>query len=251
MAAAKWEHLVCENGNHKWKRELGQRGRKPRFCPKHKTAVVSKPNAGQPKTLHCEIGNHDWVREPTRGRVPSNCPQHKPVHVVQANAAGNKVETLLCQIGNHNWERESKRGRKPPNCPEHSTALVAPRSVPVNVVAGSETGDPAPKRKPGRPRIYESKEEQTEAMLEKSRERAANLEGKLKERGTHISQQTPYILYKKTGEKAGRKGAAPTTTWEKVTEHSPLAQAQYVNTHAADFESGNYRYERNGKVVVL
>jgi hypothetical protein len=120
----------------------------------------------------------------------------------------------------------------------------------VNVIAGSETGDATPKKR-GRPRIHETPEEAAEAKLAASRERASNLEAALKDRGTHISQQTPYILYKKVKEVPGRKGASPTVTWEKVEEHSPLMQAQYINKHGADFELGTYRYERNGKVVVL
>lgn len=254
MTIAKWEHLTCEfeAKPHKWKREIGQRGRKPRFCPRHKPTPVSVSGNGEPKTLHCELGNHDWIREPTRGRVPTSCPEHRvATTIVAAPRNENGKVTLHCEIGKHDWERDPQRGRKPTNCPLHLTT-VAPRSVPVNVIAGSETGDPVPeKKKRGRPRIHETPEAAAEAALEKSRERASNLEAMLKERGTHISQQTPYILYKKVGEKAGRKGASSTITWEKVTEHSPLAQQQYLNTHATDFETGAYRYERNGKVVVL
>jgi hypothetical protein len=258
MATAKWEHLTCEYApkNHAWKRELGIRGRKPRFCEKHRP-VVSLSSATT--DLHCELGNHDWVRPPTRGRVPTSCPDHRVAKtIVSAPRNENGKVTLHCEIGNHDWERAPQRGRKPTSCPKHS----GPRPVAVSLVKGSEEGDKLPStlgaltewaapKKRGRPKIHETPEEAKEAQLEKSRERAANLEGALKERGTHISQQAPYILYKRTGEKPGRKGAPPTVTWDKVTEHSPLAQAQYINSHAKDFDSGAYRYERNGKVVVL
>lgn len=253
MATVKYEKLVCQIGNHEWRRDFGIRGRKPVFCPKHKPATAvekgshSKSLSNGKVLLHCAIGNHNWEREPTRGRVPANCPAHKPALSIQAAPRNeNGKVTLHCEAGNHDYERAPARGRKPTNCPNHS----APRAVPVSLVAGSETGEPV-KRKPGRPKLYDSKEEQTEAQLIKSRERSLLLEGALKERGTHLSQQTPYILYKKIGEKAGRNGTPPTVTWEKVTEHSPLSQAQYINAHQKDFDSGSYRYERNGKVVIL
>lgn len=252
MAERKWEHLTCEVGDHKWKRPIGMRGRKPRFCDKHKPTVPVNREPATAKVLHCELGNHDWEREPTRGRVPTSCPEHRvaPVIVAAPRNENGKV-SLHCEIGNHEWERAPARGRKPTSCPEHSAKSVGIRSVPVNVVAGSETGDPVPVRKPGRPRKYETKEEQEQAQLERSRERAANLDSMLKERGTHVSQQTPYILYKKVGETPGRNGASPTTKWSRVDSHSPLQQAQYVNRHEKDFLDGRYRYERNGKVVVL
>lgn len=249
MAAAKWEHLTCEAGNHKWKREIGQRGRKPRFCPKHRPTVSVKTEA---KELYCELGKHKWVREPKRGRVPTSCPEHaKPLVIVSSPRNANGMVTLTCEAGNHEWERAPQRGKRPTNCPQHSRAAVAPRSVPVNVIAGSETGDAIqePKRR-GRPRIHETAEAAAEAKLEKSRERANNLEGMLKERGTHLSQQTPYILYRKVKETPSRrKNVPPTVEWEKVEEHSPLAMAQYVNKHEADFIAEKYRYERNGKVI--
>lgn len=245
MAVAKWEHLTCEYAPkpHKWKRPLGLRGRKPRFCDKHKPTPVSVSGTTGPITLHCEIGNHEWTREPTRGRKPRNCDEHKVAPtIVPANRNENGKVTLHCENGNHDWEREPARGRKPTSCPAHSGKSVGIRSVPVNVIPGSETGDNKPKR---------TKEEIQAAKDAKSRERAANLEGMLKDRGTHISQQDPYILYKKTGEKKGRGKTPPTTTWDKVTEHSPLAMAQYVNAHEKDFEDGLYRYERHGKVIVI
>lgn len=245
MAQAKWEHLTCEVGQHKWKRELGKRGRKPTTCPKHKP--VSVPGDRGPKMLHCVIGDHEWEREPTRGRVPTSCPDHKATQtIVSAPRTESGKVSLHCEIGDHEWERAPQRGRKPTSCPDHS----GPRSVAVALVAGSETGDPAPKKR-GRPKLHETDEERAEAALLKSRERVDVLEGSLKERGTHLSQQTPYILYKKVGEKAGRGKTPPTITWDKVEEHSPLMQAQYINKHEADFVSGAYRYERNGKVVVL
>ncbi len=248
MATAKWEHLKCEFSEkpHNWKRELGQRGRKPRFCPKHR----APEKISSAKTdLYCVIGKHNWIREPKRGRTPSSCPDHAVItSIKQAPRNSEGLNTLHCEAGNHEWTRPPARGRKPSSCPVHSTKLLAPRSVSVNVVPGTETGDSTPKKR-GRPRIHETPEAQKEAQLAASRERADNLEGALKERGTHLSQQTPYILYKKVEEKAGRKGASPTVTWEKVEEHSPLMQAQYINKHEADFVSGAYRYERNGKVV--
>lgn len=252
MATAKWEHLVCAVGDHKWKRELGTRGRKPIYCPKHKPApvpsnsnVTTQPNGM--RILHCELGNHDWEREPTRGRVPTSCPEHRETALVIQSAPRNEngKVTLHCEIGNHEWERAPQRGRKPTSCPKHS----GPRPVAVSVVTGSESGDVAPKKR-GRPRIHETPEAQKEAQLAHSRERTTLLEAALKENGTHISQQTPYILYKKVGEKPGRKGTEPTTSWDKVADHSPLMRAQYLNSHEADFVSGAYRYERFGKVVI-
>lgn len=250
------ETLVCigTKKTHKWTREA-TRGRKPQYCPKHPNpnAVVIGPKAG-PKTLHCELGNHDWVREPTRGRVPVNCPQHKPLIVapptVTMNKAGNAVTTLHCELGDHDWERESTRGRKPRNCPKHATS-AAPRSVPVNVVEGSQEGDPAPKRGRGRPKLYETDEEREAAALAKSTEKVNRLEQGLMARGTHISQQAPYILYKKVGEVKSRvKGRAPKVTWEKVTEHSPLQRELYLNEHEKDFLEKKYRYEREGVPVI-
>lgn len=249
MATVKWEHLKCEfpEKPHNWKRPEGSRGRKPRFCPKHR----SEPKLSSASTdLYCENGKHNWVRPPTRGRVPTSCPDHREQRViVSAPRNKNGMVTLHCETGNHDWERLPQRGRKPINCPKHSGVSPVTNS-PVNV-NGKEESVPVEKKRRGRPRIHETKEEAAEAALQKSRERAANLEGALKERGTHISQQTPYILYKKTAEKPGRNGRKPTVTWDKVTEHSPLQQAQYINSHGHDFESGAYRYERNGKVVVL
>jgi hypothetical protein len=259
MTTAKWEHLTCEfpDKPHKWKRELGKRGRKPRFCEKHKPApvpsnstVTLEPNGM--RILHCANGNHDWEREPKRGRVPESCPKHTVTKVIVAAPRNeNGKVTLHCEAGNHDWERVPQRGKRPANCPEHSQSLVAPRNVPVNVITGSESGDSTPRRR-GRPRIHETPEEAKEAQLKKSQERAANLDSMLKERGTHVSQHAvPYILYKKIGEKRGRNGNPPTITWEKVAEHTPLSAAQYVNKHEADFVAGNYRYEKEGKVLNL
>jgi len=246
MAVAKWEHLTCEYEPkpHKWKREIGQRGRKPHFCPKHKPTTVAAASNSGPVTLHCEIGDHDWIREPTRGRKPTSCPEHRVATIiVPATRNENGKVTLHCENGNHDWEREPQRGRKPTSCPTHSGKSLASVSDPV-------AEKPEPKKR-GRPRIHETPEEAKEAQLKRSQERAANLEGMLKGRGTHISQQDPYILYKKTAEKKGRGKTPPTTTWDKVADHSPLQMAQYVNAHEADFENGLYRYERHGKVIVL
>lgn len=252
MTTAKWEHLVCETGNHKWKRPLGMRGRKPRFCEKHRPVINVNPGQkAEAKTLHCEIGNHEWLREPTRGRVPTSCPEHRAQTLVIQSAPRNEngKVTLHCTNGGHDWERDPQRGPKPTNCPLHPNTSVGVRSVSVNVIAGSETGDPAPKRKIGRPRIHETPEEAAEAALKKSRERVDRLEGMLKDNGTHISQQTPYILYRLVESKPGRGNRSPTTTWDKVDEHSPLQMAKFVNQHEKAFEDGHFRYEREGKVI--
>lgn len=234
------EKLRCQHKRpHNWTRPVGIRGKKPTLCPKHKPETPAR-GAAEPRKLHCELGNHEWERPATRGRVPANCSKHKPVLVIKSAPRNeNGKETLTCELGKHEWERVPSRGRKPRNCPEHPVA-----SVPVT--------EEKPKRKPGRPKVHETKEAQEQAALEKSRERASNLEGKLKERGTHISQQTPYILYKNVAEKPARKKTdPPTITWERVAEHSPLTQAKYVEQHADDFEKNLYRYERDGKIVVL
>jgi hypothetical protein len=233
------ETLVCKGTpkTHKWKRE-STRGRKPQFCPKHKPEIV--PGAGEAKTLHCVLGDHDWIRQPTRGRVPVNCPDHKPLIVipptVTMDSAGDKIDKLHCEVGNHAWERKSTRGRKPANCPEHSP--VGPRSVPVAVVEGSESGD-APKKRGKTP------EEQAAADLKKSTEKVNRLEQSLKARGTHLSQQTPYKLYKRVDGPTKRG----TTTWDYVTEHSPLNRERFLNEHEAEFLAKRYRYERDGTVV--
>jgi len=270
MATAKWEHLTCEYEPkpHKWKRELGLRGRKPRFCPKHKPEpkVASNPNVTtQPngmRILHCELGNHDWEREPTRGRVPTSCPEHREQKViVSAPRNENGKVTLHCANGNHDWERAPQRGKRPANCPMHPNTPVGVRTVPARVIPGSESGDmpkslgemtewATEKKSPGRPKKYASKEEQEEAKLAASRERAANLDSRLRENGTHVSQwAVPYVLYKLVETKPGRGDRPPTTTWDKVTEHSPLQVAQFVNQNEKAFEDGHFRYEKEGKVI--
>lgn len=75
--------LICEHDGHEWKRK-SQRGRKPRFCPEHKPAVVPRKTSDIPKvdlnadgteTLTCSEG-HEWTRVPKRGRKPTICPEH-------------------------------------------------------------------------------------------------------------------------------------------------------------------------------
>lgn len=249
------ETLKCEYDKkpHNWKRE-STRGRKPRFCPKHKPAPVVRSNSTvttQPNgfvLLHCEIGDHTWERESKRGRKPTNCPEHAPViaPIVPAERNSNGLVTLHCEAGDHDWEREPKKGRKPASCPTHT---VGPRAVPVAVINGTETGDPAPKKR-GRPKLYANEEEQAAAELARSIAKVDSLEEGLKARGTHISQQTPYILYKKTAEKASRvKGRAPTTEWEMVASHSPLMREQFLKEHEAEFLAKTLRYERENAVV--
>lgn len=261
MATVTKEKLHCEIGNHNWTR-VPTRGRKPANCPKHKPepAVASNSHVTvQPngmRILHCVNGKHDWEREPKRGRVPTSCPEHTTTPViVSANRNENGKVTLHCEIGNHDWEREPQRGKRPTNCPEHNLGknlrelVHAPRSVAVSVVEGSGEGEgiPVPKKR-GRPKLHDTPEEAKEAQLEKSRQRANDLNERLKLNGVHISQA--YVLYKKTGEKPSRtKGVPPTVTWERVENHSPLQMAQFVNKYEADFVKGLYRYEHNGKVI--
>jgi hypothetical protein len=249
---AKLEQLICDIGNHKWTR-TPTRGRKPTKCPKHRTvaivthriANVSQSNkAVDTETvsmtkLHCQLGNHDWERESKRGRKPINCPVHAPVKtVVSSNPTvttqPNGMTLLHCELGNHDWEREPKRGRLPANCPNHKTVIMT---------------DPnqAPKRR-GRPKLYETPEEQAAAQLLRSQERASNLESMLKERGTHLSQQDPYRLMKLTS--VTGKGKNQTYNYQFVEEHSPLRKANFVSAHAAEFDNQQYRYERHGKVVL-
>jgi hypothetical protein len=76
------------------------------------------------------------------------------------------------------------------------------------------------------------------------------LEEGLKARGTHISQQSPYTLYKKVDEKASCvKDRPPTVTWEFVENHSPLQREQFLNKHEAEFLAHEYRYEREGVIL--
>lgn len=266
------ETLYCELGNHKWNREA-TRGRKPTSCPKHKPAVVVNRSTNDGvQTLHCEIGNHDWERPSVRGVKPRNCSEHKPVAVTVArsNAASNR--TLHCEIGNHDWERAPQRGRVPSSCPEHKVVAAPPRNIPVRIVTpefvptlseeetplvevqGDYVSVTTPeeqkellnaifnpvKRGRGRPKLYESEEEQKEAALAKSRERVNELEQNLKARGTHLSQQIPYRLFRLL------KG---TDVWEFVEEHSPLRREQFLNEHESDFLAKRFKYERDGELV--
>lgn len=237
MATVTKEKLTCEYEKkpHTWTREP-TRGRKPHFCPKH-APEKSVPAA---KELYCVNGKHKWTREPTRGRVPTSCPEHTiTLNITPPNRNENGKVVLHCEIGNHDWEREPKKGKRPTNCPAHSAKPAV-------------TDSSVEPKKRGRPRIHATPEEAEEAAKERSRERAANLDSMLKERGTHVSQWAePYVLYKKVGEKKGRNGTPPTTTWEKVEDHSPLQSARFVNAHEKDFLDGNYRYEHKGKVVNL
>jgi len=243
------ETLTCEHTKpHKWTRE-STRGRKPRFCDKHKPVIALSVSTTGTTTLHCQVGNHAWEREAKRGRKPANCPKHAPViaPIVPAERNSNGKEELVCENGNHTWERAPQRGRKPRFCPDHSA--TPPRSVGVVVVSGSENGDPAPKKR-GRPKLHQTDEEREAAALAKSTLMVDRLEEGLKARGTHISQQTPYILYRKVSEKPSRvKGRAATVEWEFVENHTPLMRAQYLTKHEAQFLAGELRYERENKVV--
>lgn len=271
------ETLTCLLGNHTWERET-TRGRKPTSCKEHAVSVTATSDSG-PKELYCQAGDHNWLREPTRGRIPLSCPEHREaVTIVSAPRNENGKEELTCENGSHTWERLPARGRKPRFCPIHSagnSASTSLTSVPeiwtpdeellIEVEGDYETEtteveqrelltaafNPV-RKKPGRPKLHDTKEEKEQAALARSRERTNLLEGALKERGTHLSQQTPYVLYRKVKETPNRTpGGQATIEWVKVTDHSPLAQAQYINAHEKDFLSGDYRYERDGKVVVL
>jgi hypothetical protein len=322
---AKRESLVCEHNGHKWTREAGKRGRKPRFCDKHKPAVVPsnstvtlnpngmevlscaagghswerpakrgrkpvfcpthKPATPESRTtekgatvtkLHCELGNHAWERPAKRGRKPANCPEHLPVHVVQANSNGEAVRELWCEAGKHNWKRPAQRGRAPISCPEHKTAPVTvdkrganevelkeyPDGSAMTVVLDEEffksiaPGVPVTEDKPSKP--VKTKAELDEEKRARGREIADTLDKHLRERGTHLSQNpdtrygasviaSPYVLYRKVSENVARESYE----WEMVEHHTPLQQAQFINTHAAEFEAGKYRYEKGGIVVTV
>lgn len=225
------------------------------------------------ETLYCEIGNHEFTRVSTRGRKPKNCEKHKPATPVithrERNSEG-KV-SLHCVAGNHSWDRLAQRGRPPFNCPQHTIA-APPRSVPVRVVSSDnlspnevslkeyEDGGamvlimedgfyndlPKPElKKRGRPKLYNSPEEQEEAARLKSRKRVDELENNLKARGTHLSQQVPYKLFKLVKGVAGHKNAV----YEFIEEHSPLARETFLNANEAKFLAKEYKYERNEELI--
>lgn len=275
--------LHCEIGNHSWERPA-QRGRVPANCPEHAPVKVAVTGS-KTQTLHCEIGNHSWERPSQRGIKPHNCPEHKPVKVAAPStslidpAAGTVMRVLHCEIGNHEWKRASQRGRVPVNCPEHSA--TPPRAVPVRVISDAfpvadipedelplvevegeyepETTEqeqrelltaafnPPPKRGPGRPKLYDSKEEQEAAALAKSRARVDELEISLRANGTHISQQTPYKLYMLENGIAGTDSA----TYRYVRDFSPLAREQFLNRYEDRFLAKIYYFERDGERVEI
>lgn len=250
------ETLYCEPGNHKWKRPAGKRGRKPTHCGDHLPVQIVRANSAGEKvqTLYCELGNHSWERPSARGVRPHNCPEHKPVQNQNVSRATNGKEQLHCTIGDHDWERTPTRGRKPANCPDHAALSALPDNLAPNEVLLSEyeNGDAmvlildeafyqelpkveAPKKGPGRPRLHETKEEQEQAALERSRDKVNHLENSLKERGTHLSQQAPYQLYKQSGD-----------GYEFVRDFSPLAKAQFINAFTDRFDAGIYYFMRDG-----
>jgi hypothetical protein len=104
------EELICESGNHKWQRKP-TKGRKPRFCPKHKPIEVTQTTT---VTLVCAHGNHEWERPRTKGKSPLYCPEHKP----QIVPTTPKTEILICAFDGHEFTR-IKRGRASAFCPEH------------------------------------------------------------------------------------------------------------------------------------
>jgi hypothetical protein len=269
MATVTLEKLTCAFGKtHTWTREP-TRGRKPTFCPKHRevSSPVRLPASDNGmRTLHCAAGNHDWQRPAQRGRTPENCPKHTPEKGVRV-AGNSRVTTqpngmivLHCETGNHDWERAPARGRKPANCPEHSGPIrdnLAPNEVLLSEESDGSAmvlildeefvktlPQPEPKRR-GRKPSGLTAEQREEASLQKSRERVDELELSLKARGTHLSQQAPYILYKQIGETTARGKS----TWERVAEHSPLQRERFLNEHEADFLAKRFRYEREGVVV--
>jgi len=279
------ETLYCELGNHKWTRESTRGRKPHNCDKHKPAVIVQANSVVQKKqTLHCEIGNHSWERPSARGVKPHNCPDHKPVLVTPSRLPADSPlrvvgsTSLYCETGDHKWERPAQRGRKPKNCPEHSGA-VPPRSIPVRVISDSfpvaeiadddlpivevegeyesETSEteqrelltaafnPTPKRGPGRPRIHETKEEQEEAARQRSIAKLNSLEDKLKARGTHISQQEPYALYKLVNGIAGTADAK----YDFVRMFSPLHKAQFINQFPDRFDAGIYYFERNGERV--
>src|ERR1700747_1736095 len=90
--------LICQHNGHRWERPA-QRGRKPRFCPKHLQATVVAPAAkpsddnDNAETLICQHGNHKWQRVRTRGRKPPLCPEHR-VTVQVETPEGTKAQSV-------------------------------------------------------------------------------------------------------------------------------------------------------------
>lgn len=206
------ETLKCEIGNHLFEREI-TRGRKPRFCPEHKPEappVNRLPQVNGKVILHCEVGNHDWDRAPQRGRPPINCPEHSEKKAL--GLGSNEIELKEYEDGS-------------------AMFLVLDEEF----LSSLPKTEPQPKRGRGRPRIYETDEEREAAAIQRSHDRVDELETSLKARGTHLSQQTPYILFK----------VNPDGTSEKAGEYSPLAHEQFLNKHEKDFLDGKYRFVRS------
>lgn len=161
------EQLKCEFGKgHKWTRER-TRGRKPRFCTKHKPST----------------------EDSATGRVPIM----KSFTSVGAIVAPGTVK-LHCEIGDHYWQRVSQRGRKPSNCPEH--AIVKPVSVPTTRTKPTRAA--STKDNDGLATVlniddYKEQRELLEANRKareaKAKLRIDNLEMMLRSRGMHLSQQ--------------------------------------------------------------
>ena len=239
------ETLTCQYAAkpHTWKRE-STRGRKPTLCPKHYVTVATKAPA-KPKapavkhngkeTLHCAAGNHAWERESKRGIKPANCPEHSVTKVVVSTTG---LQELHCEAGNHTWKRKSKRGVKPRSCPDHSAAkvvLTAPRPIAVNVRPESVIEDFDDE---GNKRTLTL--EQVAARKAKAEQRIDNLETRLRARGTHLSQQSPFILEKLIKGVAGKRNAK----YENAGEYSSLARGQWENNpkNQALLSSGAYRF---------
>lgn len=56
-----------------------------------------------------------------------------------------KIQYLTCEVGSHPWERQASRGKPPRTCVAHRGAILEPRpprEISVQVVEGSEAGDP-------------------------------------------------------------------------------------------------------------
>lgn len=111
---AKQQKLWCEHGKGHWWKRPSQRGKPPKFCPKHKPETVEPTEKKvEYKTLWCEEGEHKWKWKKRGGFEPKNCPDHRPTQKEQ------QYVELWCQNGKHNWTRERTRGRAPANCPLH------------------------------------------------------------------------------------------------------------------------------------
>lgn len=65
--------LECRSG-HLWVWKT-RKGRKPVWCPAHRSDLRPNHLRGGAQTLWCNRG-HEWQREPVRGRKPYCCPEH-------------------------------------------------------------------------------------------------------------------------------------------------------------------------------